>query len=97
LARCIGNLETALRLARGVPAVSIVIPGGGWSVVMRYPRIVSEEALVLELLEKHGVAVHPGFFFDFPVEGYVVASLLPTHEVFESGFGRVLDAIAAKL
>ena len=96
-ARCHGNLATALRLAHRVPPVSIAPPGGGWSFVVRFPRVVPEEALVLELLERYGVAVHPGFFFDFPTEGYLVASLLPACDAFEAGFGRVLDAIAAKL
>jgi hypothetical protein len=63
---------------------------------VHFPRVVSEEALVLRLLTE-GVGVFPGYFFDFPQEGYLVASLLPPIEVFAGGFRRMLDGIAAHL
>ena len=46
--------------------------------VLRVPSTRSEEDLVVELLERDGVLVHPGFFFDFPHEAFLVVSLLPT-------------------
>ena len=49
---------------------------GGWSAVVQVPQLRSEEALVLELLEKDDVLVHPGYFFDFAREAFVVVSLL---------------------
>ena len=97
LARCRGNLAAATLAAHGVPGVELLVPGGGWSCVLRYPHVVGEEALVLELLEREGVAVHPGYFFDFPSEGYLVASLLPEPALFREGFARVLGAIAHRL
>ena len=45
--------------------------------VVRVPSTRSEEDLVVDLLEHDGVLVHPGFFFDFPHEAFVVVSLLP--------------------
>jgi aspartate/methionine/tyrosine aminotransferase len=66
-------------------------PGdGGWSVVLRVPAVRPEEELVLLLLQQDGVLVHPGFFFDFPREAYLVVSLLPTPEIFQGGMDRVL-------
>lgn len=97
LARCRENLAAAAAAARDVPGVELLVPGGGWSCVLRYPRVVGEEALVLELVEREGVAVHPGYFFDFPSEGYLVASLLPRTALFGEGMARVMAAIAAKL
>jgi alanine-synthesizing transaminase len=97
LARCRENLTVARALAAAVPAVEIASPGGGWSVVVRFPRVVPEEDLALELLQGDGVAVHPGYFFDFSTEGYLVASLLPSLDVFTGGLRRVLDAIARRL
>lgn len=97
LARCSRNLAAARALARRVPAVEVLAPQAGWSAVVRFPRVIAEEALVLDLLERRGVAVHPGYFFDFAGEGYLVASLLPESAIFEAGFGEVLDAIAASL
>lgn len=97
LARCRENLALARGIARGVPAVTLLPPGGGWSVVARFPRVMTEEELVIELLDRHGVAVHPGYFFDFPTEGYLVLSLLPEPSTFETGFKLVLAAISARL
>ena len=55
---------------------------GGWSAVVEVPRLMPEEELVLELLDRDGVLVHPGYFFDFPREGFLVISLLPESDVF---------------
>jgi len=93
LARCIANHATAAALVGGAPAVALVPAHAGWSAVLRFPRVVPEERLVLELLERHGVAVHPGYFFDFPVEGYLVVSLLAEPERFAAGLKLVLAAI----
>ena len=97
LLRCQENLARARGIARGVPAVTLLSPGGGWSLVVRFPRVVSEEALALELLDRHGVAVHPGYFFDFPTDGYLVVSLLPESSAFKAGLELVFHTIAARL
>ena len=94
--RCRENLAAARGIARDHPAVEVGTPTAGWSVVLRYPRVVSEQTLVLDLL-REGVAVYPGYFFDFPQEGYLVASLLAPVEVFASGLRRTLDGIASHL
>ena len=59
-----------------MPATQLLEPEGGWSAVIRVPATQSEEALVLRLLTDAHVHVHPGFFFDFADEAYVVVSLL---------------------
>jgi aspartate/methionine/tyrosine aminotransferase len=95
LDRCRENLAVARRLAANVPGVELLPPSAGWSAVIRFPRVITEDALVLELLERHGVAVHPGYFFDFATEGYIVVSLLPESNAFKAGFKLVLDSIAS--
>jgi aspartate/methionine/tyrosine aminotransferase len=97
LDRCRENLRFLEGAIAGVPAVSLPRPGGGWSAVLRFPGMVDEESLALELLEHDGVAVHPGYFFDFPGEGYLVVSLLPEPDRFARGAGRVLARIASHL
>ena len=47
--------------------------------------------MVLALLEHSEVLVHPGFFFDFPREAFLVLSLLPQADVFASGVQRLLE------
>jgi len=54
------------------------------------PSILSEEDRVVRLLVEDGVLTHPGYFFDFPRESFLVVSLLPASDSFTSGVQRVL-------
>ena len=82
----------------GIQASTSCTRDAGWSAVMRVPATRSEEDLALELLERDGVLVHPGFFFDFPHEAFLVVSLLPEPDDFarrhaaRAGAGRWLTA-----
>ncbi|HEX4824493.1 MAG TPA: pyridoxal phosphate-dependent aminotransferase [Candidatus Polarisedimenticolaceae bacterium] len=93
-ARCLANLAAARALLPPGGAVELLPPEGGWTAVVRFPRVVAEEALVLELLSQ-GVAVHPGYFFDFPADGYLVVSLLPPPSSFAAGLRTVIGTIEA--
>jgi alanine-synthesizing transaminase len=85
------NLAAAGRIAAGAGgAVSVLDPDGGWSLVLRVPLTTGEEALALDLLDR-GVIVHPGFFFDFPHEAFLVVSLLPEPEGFARGVQIVVE------
>jgi aspartate/methionine/tyrosine aminotransferase len=66
---------------------------GGWYAVVEMPDSESEETVVVELL-RDGVLTHPGYFFDFPREAYLVVSLLPPEPVFADGIDRVLRRVA---
>jgi hypothetical protein len=50
---------------------------------------------VIDLLERDRVIVHPGYFFDFPREAYLVLSLLTPPEVFGEGVARVIARAGA--
>lgn len=62
---------------------------GGWYATIEVPRTRDEDAWVELLLREDGVIVHPGYFFDFAGEGYLVVSLLPREEAFREAIGRV--------
>lgn len=85
------NMDALQRTAAADPSVEVLNADGGWSAVLRVPSRGSEEDLVLDLLERHGTLVHPGFFFDFPHEAFLVLSLLPEPEVFAEGVRRVVE------
>jgi aspartate/methionine/tyrosine aminotransferase len=78
-------------LAASHPAVQVLHADGGWSAVLRVPSTRTEEELVIDLLERDGVVVHPGFFFDFAHEAYLVLSLLPEPAAFREGVTRLLE------
>lgn len=83
-----------LRLAfANVPAAQVLPVEGGWSAVIRMPRVLSDEQLALALLDR-GVLIQPGYFFDFDSEGFVVVSLLTPAATFEDGIGRIAELIA---
>ena len=74
------------------PAPTVLHSEGGWYSVLRVEGI-DEEKFVLNLLEKEGVVVHPGYFFDFESEqSYLVLSLLPSPDIFKEGINRLLSS-----
>lgn len=66
---------------------------GGWYAALEIPRHYPEEELVLRLLAEENVLVHPGYFFDFPREAFLVFSLLPAPDTFQLASERVLARI----
>jgi alanine-synthesizing transaminase len=85
------NMATLRGLVVQFPACQVLHAEAGWYAVVQVPATRSEEALVIELIEKDGVLVHPGYFFDFPREAFLVVSLLPEPEPFASAMTRVLS------
>ena len=57
---------------------------------MQVPSLEREEDLVLRVLAEDGVLVHPGYFFDFVSESFVIVSLLIPPNRFEEGVTRFL-------
>ena len=68
----------------------VLAADGGWYAVLRLPAIVPEEEFILRLLDEADVVVHPGYFFDFDSEAYLVLSLLPEPSIFREGVERIL-------
>ena len=89
-ARVRENLSRAREIAARYPSCELLRVEGGWCAPVRVPATHSEEALVLELLERERILVHPGYFFDFAHEAFVVVSLLPEDNVFVEAFDRTL-------
>jgi aspartate/methionine/tyrosine aminotransferase len=92
LARVTRNLDALRKAAAAFPAATVLPVEGGWSAVIQVPSVVTEESLVLALLEHDDVLVHPGYFFDFPREAFVVVSLL----VEPANFDRAVPLVLAR-
>ena len=91
------RLQANLATLRGAvgpgSTASLLEPEGGWSAVLRVPATLPEEERVARLLRQTDVSVHPGYFFDFPTEAYLVLSLLPA----PSTFAEAVDRLATDL
>jgi aspartate/methionine/tyrosine aminotransferase len=90
IARLGENLACLRSLVHRGSRLTLLEPEGGWSVVLRVPAVEPEEQIVLRLVDTEHVLVHPGYFFDFPEEGYLVLSLLPDPHVFGEAVGRLV-------
>jgi alanine-synthesizing transaminase len=90
-ARIAANYRCLTALSASAPSCRVLKASGGWYAVVQVPTLRSEEELVLDLLTRDGVLVHPGYFFDFPSESYLIVSLLTPEEPFATGVGRMLD------
>jgi aspartate/methionine/tyrosine aminotransferase len=64
---------------------------GGWYAVLRVPATRSDESLAIALLEQHEVYIHPGHFYDFPNDGYLVVSLITPEKEFSAGIRALLE------
>ena len=58
---------------------------GGWYAVLRIPATRPDEDLAIELLQTHDVYLHPGHYYDFPNDGYLVVSLITPEQDFIEG------------
>ena len=66
---------------------------GGWYAVLRVPVTQSDEDLAIEILRKQSVLVHPGHFYDFPNDGYLIVSLITPLQDFRKGIAKVLELL----
>jgi alanine-synthesizing transaminase len=95
--RIAANYQRLVMQTAMVPACRVLDAEGGWYAVMQVPSLGSEEDLVVALVDRAGVLAHPGYFFDFPRESYLVVSLLPPEDAFADGVSRVLRHIESEL
>jgi aspartate/methionine/tyrosine aminotransferase len=92
LERVAGTLA-ALRAEVEGTAATVLDLEGGWSAVLRVPATRPEEEWVMSLLEEDGVLVHPGYFFDFDEEAYLMVSLLAPPEDFARAVDRLVECV----
>jgi aspartate/methionine/tyrosine aminotransferase len=64
---------------------------GGWYAILRVPVTQTDEALVVALLQQCSVLVHPGYFFNFSQDGFIVLSLITQEDQFQEGVRRLIE------
>lgn len=93
LDRVRANLEDLDRALSKQETCTRLVVEGGWYAILRVPATQSDEDLAIDILRKVNVLVHPGHFYDFPSDGYLVLSLITAPEIFRQGIARVLNLL----
>lgn len=88
------NLEELDRRLAEASTNSRLRIDGGWYAVLRVPALMSGDELAIRLMEQERVVVHPGHFYGFDGDGWIVLSLLPPLVEFAEGITRLLRSIA---
>jgi alanine-synthesizing transaminase len=91
MARAHKNLAELDRQLAAQKCCSRLQVEGGWNAVVRVPATRSDEDLAIELLATKDVYVHPGHFYDFPSDGYLIVSLITPEQEFAEGTRRLLS------
>jgi alanine-synthesizing transaminase len=74
----------------------VLEPEGGWYAVLQTRPATSAEDLAIEIMQKARVLVHPGHFYDFPSDDYLVVSLIVPEDQFKKGISSVIESLADK-
>jgi hypothetical protein len=62
---------------------------GGWYAILRIPVTATDDDVTVALLERSSVLVHPGHFFNFSREGFLVLSLICPKQEFQEAVLRL--------
>lgn len=87
--RIASNLEFLDSALRESKCISRLDREGGWYAILRVPVTRSDEDLAVALVEHSSVLVHPGHFFNFSREGFLVLSLIAPEQQFREGVSRL--------
>jgi alanine-synthesizing transaminase len=67
---------------------------GGWYAILRVPVTATDDDLAVALLERCSLLVHPGHFFNFSRDGFLVLSLISPESEFRGGVSQLLGFFA---
>jgi alanine-synthesizing transaminase len=91
------NFAALRQSAAAHPSCSVLPAEAGWYAVVQIPAVKPEETFVVELLDRAGILVHPGYFFDFEREAFLVLSLLKEPTAFSSAVSTLFSEIERAL
>jgi len=91
LARVRRNLAELDRQLATQKSCARLVVEAGWYAVLRIPATRSDEELAIDLLAQKNIYVHPGHFYDFPSEGFLIVSLITREEEFAAGVKLLLS------
>lgn len=93
LSRVLANLKELDRQLAAQKSCQRLDVEGGWYAAVRIPVMQTDEELAVALLRDKSVLVHPGHFYDFSSDGYLILSLITREDEFAEGIKRLLDLV----
>ena len=87
--RVSANLSVLNSMLLESKSLALLDREGGWYAILRVPVTGTDEDLTIALLERYSVLVHPGHFFNFSREGFLVLSLITPEQQFHEGVQRL--------
>jgi len=87
------NLSVLDAMLRESKSLARLDREGGWYAILRVPVTATDDDLTVALLERCSVLVHPGHFFNFSQEGFLVLSLITAERQFRNGVRRLLKLL----
>jgi alanine-synthesizing transaminase len=88
--RISANLSVLDSLLRESKSLARLDREGGWYAILRVPVTGTDDDLTVALIERCCVLVHPGHFFNFSQEGFLVVSLISPQDKLKEGVLRLL-------
>ena len=89
--RLLRNWAYLKSVVGGASCCELLDAEGGWYAVLRAGGDRADEDLAIDLLRKTHTLVHPGHFYDFPNDGYMVVSLITPATDFQRGISYLLE------
>jgi len=83
------NLAYLDRLLSAPGPIARLEREGGWYGIVRVPSAGSDEDVAIALLERCAVLTHPGHFYNFSRDGFLVLSLIIPENEFQEGVRRL--------
>ena len=73
------------------PFSNITLPPvhGGWYAPILIADKATDEERALQLLKQEDILIHPGWFYDFSLEGFIVVSLLTRPDILARGISTI--------
>jgi alanine-synthesizing transaminase len=87
--RISANLEALDGVLRESKLLTRLDRDGGWYAVLRVPATGPDDTVAVALLERCLILVHPGHFFNFSRDGFLVLSLITPEAQFQEGVRRL--------
>jgi alanine-synthesizing transaminase len=95
LQRVSANQSALYEMLREAKSLALLDREAGWYAILRVPVTRSDDDLAVALLQRFSVLVHPGHFFNFSREGFLVLSLITAEKEFQEGLRRLQNFFAA--